>query len=135
MKFILLMLLASVLLACNDGLDIKQNYSFSVKTLPVPKKLKQGEVTALEFTIIKEGEYNKASYSFRYFQPEGKGVLMDNTGKVFPMNRLFPIANDEFTLLYQSTCSDAQTLDFVFMDNFGQEIEYSISFQNDSKKD
>lgn len=121
--------------SCSDSLDIKQDYSFSIKTLPVPKKLKQEEVTALEFTIIREGEYKKASYSFRYFQPDGKGVLMDNTGNAFPMNRLYPIVSDEFTLLYKSACAEAQTLDFVFVDNFGQEIEYSISFQNDSKKD
>lgn len=121
--------------SCSDSLDIKQDYSFSIKTLPVPKKLKQEEVTALEFIIVREGKYRNATYSFRYFQADGKGVLMDNTGKAFPMNRFHTITNDEFTVLYQSNCKDAQTLDFVFQDNFGQEIEYSISFQNDSKKD
>lgn len=129
------MLIGCLLLACNNSLDIKQDYAFSIKTLPVPKKLKQGEMTTLEFRIIREGIYKDAIYSFRYFQSEGDGILTNGSGKVFSMNRLYPIVSDEFILLYKSACAEAQTLDFVFVDNFGQEVEYSITFQNDSKKD
>lgn len=120
--------------SCSDSLDIKQDYTFRVKTLPVQKKLQNGETTTIEFTIVREGQYQKTAYSFRYFQPDGTGTLTDDTGKTYPMNRFHPIENDEFTVLYQSHCKEAQTLDFVFRDNFGQEVEYSISFQNNSSE-
>lgn len=120
--------------ACSDNLDIKQDYFFDVKTLPVPKKLQRGETTAIEFTIVREGQYEKATYSFRYFQSDGTGRLTDDTGKPYPMNRFHSIESNEFTVLYQSNCKEAQTLDFVFRDNFGQEVEYSVSFQNESSE-
>ncbi len=96
--------------------------------------MEAGKTVALKFTLVRERIYIEASYSFRYFKPDGKGVLTDDTGKKLVMNRLYRIKSDEFTLLYQSTCSEAQQLDFVFMDNFGQETEYAIAFQNANKE-
>ncbi len=135
MKYMILFLsIIGILCSCSSELDIKQDYSFSVKTLPLPKRLEQGETVALEFTLVREKIYKEADYSFRYFQSDGKGSLTDDTGQKLVMNRLYRIKSDEFTLLYQSACSEAQQLDFVFIDNFGQEVEYSVSFQNESKE-
>ncbi len=135
MKYIILLLsVVWGLYSCSSELDIKQDYSFSVKTLPLPKRLSTGESVALEFTLVREKIYKDAGYSFRYFQPDGKGSLTDDTGGELVKNRLYRIKSDEFTLLYQSACSEAQQLDFVFIDNFGQEVEYSVSFQNESKE-
>lgn len=135
MKYMILLLsVVWGLCSCSSDLDIKQDYSFSVKTLPLPKKLKQGKIVALEFSLVRERIYEDAEYSFRYFQPDGKGVLMDNTGQKLVMNRLYRLKGDEFTLLYQSACAEVQQLDFVFIDNFGQELEYSVAFQNENKE-
>lgn len=136
MKYLILLLsIIGILCSCSSELDIKQDYSFSVKTLPLPKRVEAGETVALEFTLVRERIYKEASYSFRYFQLDGKGVLTDDTGEKLVMNRLYRIKSDEFALLYQSTCSEAQQLDFVFMDNFGQEVEYSVTFQNETRKE
>ena len=135
MKYMILLL--SViwgLCSCSPDLDIKQDYSFSIKTLPLPKRLETGENVALEFTLVRERIYEDAEYSFRYFQPDGKGVLTDDTGQRLAMNRLYRIKSDEFTLLYQSACAEVQQLDFVFIDNFGQELEYSVTFQHENKE-
>ncbi len=135
MKYMILLLsIIGILCSCSSELDINQDYSFSVKTRPLPKRLEQGETVALEFTLVREKIYKEADYSFRYFQSDGKGSLTDDTGQKLVMNRLYRIKSDEFTLLYQSACSEAQQLDFVFIDNFGQEVEYSVSFQNESKE-
>lgn len=135
MKYMILLLSVVLgLCSCSSDLDIKQDYSFSVKTMPLPKKLKQGEIVALEFSLVREKIYKDAAYSFRYFQPDGKGVLTDDTGQKLVMNRLYRFKGDEFSLLYQSACSEAQQLDFVFIDSFGQELEYSVAFQNESKE-
>lgn len=81
------LLLSVVVCACSDDLDIKQDYRYSIETLPLPKSLKQGQTVAPEFSIIREGYYTGASYRFRYFQSEGEGTLKNDKGKTLVMNR------------------------------------------------
>ena len=127
--YILYMLLLSVVVcACNDDLDIKQDYGYSIEILPLPKLLKQGQTVALEFSIIREGYYTGTSYKFRYFQSEGEGTLKNDKGKTLVMNRFHDIASDNFVLNYKCLVEEQQQLDFVFEDNFGKRVEYSVKF-------
>lgn len=136
MKYVILFLsITWGLCSCTSGLDIKQDYPFGIKTYPLPRKLRQGETVALEFTLVRKERYKYAEYSFRYFQPEGKGFLTDDKGRELVMNRLYRINVERFTLLYRSSCLENQQLDFVFVDNFGQEVEYSVSFQSDRNEE
>ena len=41
--FLYTMLIACIVCACSDRLDIVRDYGYSVETLPLPKKLAQGE--------------------------------------------------------------------------------------------
>jgi hypothetical protein len=125
------MLLASIVCACNDRLDIIQDYGYSVETLPLPKKLVQGETVNLEFSIIREGYYRETTYKFRYFQSEGEGIL-SYKGEAVPMNRFREIETDGFVLVYQSTCDDRQQLDFVFENSFDKRVEYTVAFGGES---
>lgn len=128
-SYILYMLLLSVVIcACNDDLNIKQDYRYSIETLPLPKSLKQGQTVALEFSIIREGYYTGTSYKFRYFQSEGEGTLKNDKGKTLVMNRFHAIASDNFVLTYKCLVEEQQQLDFVFEDNFGQRVEYMVKF-------
>ena len=129
----LLMLLVVLGTACDDNLDVQQAYNFELSNLPIPKAIQNGETVAIEFTIHREGHYKNTQYSFRYFQDEGEGFLMNSKGEQLSMNRFHQIENDQFTLLYQSNCEDVQLLDFVFSDNFGNEKEYSTTFQHEAK--
>ena len=61
--------------ACNDSFDIQQAYPFTVKTLPVPKKLKVGETAEIRCQLVRGGYYQPTTYQIRYFQPDGKGKL------------------------------------------------------------
>lgn len=124
------MLVLFCLVSCAD-LDIKQDYDFNIKILPIPKKLKEGESAYLEFSILRSGYYKDAVFSFRYFQMDGKGALYNDGGNLFTMNRFYQV-EDHFKLIYQSRCGESQTLDFVFTDNFGKEVPFSISFQPDN---
>ena len=65
-------IMASLVLvtACNDGLDIQQTYPFTVKTLPVPKKLKVGETAEIRCQLVRGGDYQPTTYQIRYFQPD-----------------------------------------------------------------
>ncbi len=129
--FIYTLLLAVVACACSgcsDDLGIKRDYPYSVETLPLPKSLKKGESVALEFSIVREGNYDGTTYKFRYFQSEGEGMLTNNKGQTIPVNRFQPIAADDFVLTYTNLAEEQAQLDFVFEDNFGQRVEYTITF-------
>jgi hypothetical protein len=125
--FLYTMLIACIVCACSDSLDIVQDYGYRVETLPLPKSLKKGETVALEFSIVREGHYEGTAYKFRYFQSAGVGILTFNN-KTVPMNRFQEIDSDNFVLMYQCTCEEQQQLDFVFEDSFGKRMEHTISF-------
>jgi hypothetical protein len=131
--FLYTMLIACIVCACNDSLDIVQDYGYRVETLPLPKRIKQGETVALEFSIVREGYYKEASYRFRFFQSEGEGVLSYG-GKAIPVNRFQDISADNFVLTYQSLCDDQQQLDFVFENTFGRRVEYTVAFSGESEE-
>jgi hypothetical protein len=118
-------------LACNDSLDIVQDYGYRVETLPLPEKLKPGETVDLEFSIVREGYYKETAYRFRFFQSEGEGIL-SYQGKSVPVNRFQDIDSDNFVLTYQSLSkSQQQQLDFVFESNFGRRVEYIVAFSSE----
>ncbi len=129
--FLYTLLLAAVACACSgcsDDLDIRKCYPYSVETLPLPKSLKKGESVALEFSIVREGNYDGTTYKYRYFQSEGEGLLTNDKGQAIPVNRFQPIASDDFMLTYTNLAEEQAQLDFVFEDNFGQRVEYSVTF-------
>jgi hypothetical protein len=125
------MLIACIVCACSDRLDIVQDYGYRIETLPLLAKLQPGETVDMEFSIVREGYYKEAAYRFRYFQSEGEGTL-SYKGKVLPVNRFQEITSDNFVLTYQSLCDDQQQLDFVFVESiFGRQVEYSILFSSE----
>jgi hypothetical protein len=132
--FLYTMLIACIVCACSDRLDIVQDYGYGVETLPLPKSLERGETVALEFSILREGYYEETTYKFRYFQSEGTGILTYK-GNTVPVNRFQEIGSDNFVLTYQSSCDDQQQLDFVFENNFGQRVEYTSPVGGESAKE
>ena len=116
--------------ACNDSFDIQQAYPFTVKTLPVPKKLKVGETAEL----VRGGYYQPTTYQIRYFQPDGKGKLEMDNGTVFLPNDLYPLEKETFRLYYTSASTDQQTIDIYIIDSFGQMQQLTLSFNNDSEE-
>ena len=124
------LLLGAIACACSDDLSIRQSYTYSIGTLPLPQALENGEAVNLEFSIIREGYYEGTVYKFRYFQSSGEGILSNSKGNSIPVNRFQDIPYDDFVLTYQCTGEEQQQLDFIFMDNFGQMVEYTISFNS-----
>jgi hypothetical protein len=125
--FLYTMLIACIVCACNDHLDIVQDYEYSVETLPLPKTMTNGETVNLEFSILRAGNYSAEKYKFRYFESGGTGQLSFN-GKVIPVNRFQDITSDNFVLTYECQCEEQQTLDFVFENSFGRRVDYTITF-------
>jgi len=127
-----IMLLA---LACTDDLDIHKVYAFDLATMPVQKKIVQGEVAEIRCQIVKEGDYQDTQFYIRYFQPDGKGELRLDDGRVLLPNDLYPLKKETFRMYYTSHCTDQQVIDVYIEDNHGQVVQTTFSWQNDSGED
>ena len=134
-------LLLSLLLlcSCNDGVEIKQDYDFSLSSWYLQKQVEMGETVEIRFYLTREGDYDKARYELGYIQMDGKGEVFDSEGtrlinrEVIPLNAV-PGLNAErpekqvFTLFYRSTSTKRSKLKFFLRDNFNQEREMNVTF-------
>lgn len=138
MKGFLMLALAAVgtlLTACDKELDIRQAYAFRLETMPVQTRIVRGETAEIRCTLVREGKYDEARYTIRYFQPDGKGELRMDDGTVFQPNDRYPLTREMFRLYYTSASSDQQTIDIYIEDNFGQCEQLSFRFDNENKKE
>lgn len=81
---------------------------------------------------MREGRYDGARYTIRYFQPDGRGELRMDDGTVFLPNDRYPLDREVFRLYYTSRSDDQQTIDVYIEDNMGQVVQKNFTFQNDS---
>jgi hypothetical protein len=125
------LLLGVVVCGCNNELDIQQDYSFDLVTLPVQNKIAQGETAEIRCTLVREGEFKQAQYFIRYFQPDGKGELKMENGTVLLPNDLYPLEKMVFRLYYTSHSTDQQSIDIYIEDNFGQVVQKTFSWQSE----
>jgi hypothetical protein len=58
------MLIACIVSACSGELSINQVYSFDLLTMPVPKKIVEGETVEIRLKIVREGDYAIRSFTF-----------------------------------------------------------------------
>ncbi len=129
--FLYTLLLGAIACACSDDLDIHQSYSFDLVSMPVQKKIAEGETAEIRCQLVKEGNYEQARFFIRYFQPDGMGELRLDDGTLFKPNDLYPLNKTTFRLYYTSRCTDQQTIDVYIEDSFGQVVQKTFSFQND----
>ena len=125
-------LLAFGFASCDDGLDVMQAYPFTVETMPVPKELAQGETAEIRCELVREGEFDGAVYTIRYFQYDGEGTLKLDNGLVFQPNDCYLLENEKFRLYYTSECDESQSLTITVEDNFGNSFEWETEFNNDT---
>ncbi len=130
--FLYTLLLSAIVCACSDDMDINKVYAFDLVCMPVQKKIVQGEVAEIRAQIVKEGEYQDTKFYIRYFQSDGKGELRLDDGRVLLPNDLYPLKKETFRMYYTSHCTDQQVIDVYIVDSFGQVIQKTFSFQNDS---
>ena len=118
--------------ACDDDLDVTQAYPFTVETMPVPKELAQGETAEIRCELVREGEFDGAVYTIRYFQYDGEGTLKLDNCLVLQPNDRYLLENGKFRLYYTSECDESQSLTITVEDNFGNACEWELEFNNDS---
>ena len=118
---------------CDHELDNQQTYTFTVETMTVQKHIAKGQTAEIRCTLKRQGRFEDARYTIRYFQPDGKGRLKMDNGTIFKPNDRYPLTTEEFRLYYTSASSDQQTIDVYVEDNFGQTAK--LSFEFNSQKD
>ena len=59
--------------SCNDKLDVLQAYYFNLTTMPIQKRIQQGETAEIRCQLKKSGNYDNAQFYISYFLPDGKG--------------------------------------------------------------
>lgn len=128
-----------LLCSCNDGVDIKQDYDFSLSSWYLQKQVEMGETVEIRFYLTRKGDYDKARYELGYIQMDGKGEVFDSEGtrlinrEVIPLDAVPDLDTTNpkkqvFTLFYRSTSTKRSELKFFLRDNFNQEREMNITF-------
>lgn len=77
-------MMACLLSSCDNELEVRQAYPFTLETMPVQTKIVKGETAEIRCTLHREGRYDEARYTIRYFQPDGKGTLRMDDGTAIP---------------------------------------------------
>ena len=129
------LLLAAIVCACSDDIDIRQSYEFKVTHLPVPKKIKKGETVEIRCQLERSGRYENTSYKFRYFQPDGAGSLRMNNSEPFLPNDYYDLTNESFNFYYTSQSENQQTIDIYFFDSEGNSFVLNFSFNNENPEE
>ena len=119
--------------ACDRELDVEQSYPFTLEMMPVQKHIAKGQTAEIRCTLKRQGRFEDARYTIRYFQPDGRGRLRMDNGTVFKPNDRYPLTKEEFSLYYTSASTDQQMIDVYVEDNFGQTVK--LSFEFNSQKD
>ena len=120
--------------ACDRNLDVLQSYPFTVETMPVQKDIIKGQTAEIRCTLKRGGDFTDTRYTIRYFQPDGKGMLMMDNGMVFKPNDRYPLTKDVFRLYYTSFSTDRQTIDVYVEDSFGRMQQRTFSFNNEKEE-
>ncbi len=124
-----MMLLA---VACSDSMDVNTVYRFDLQTMPVQKKIIEGETAEIRCQLVKEGNFADTRYYIRMFQVDGKGELRMDDGTAFVPNDLYLLTKETVRLYYTSRCTDQQSIDVYIEDSHGQVVQKTFSWQNES---
>ena len=76
------------LAACDNELDIQQEYPFTVESMPVADEIAGDETVEIRLEIKPSGNFTGTVYTLRYFQPDGKGSLKMEDGTVLKPNTI-----------------------------------------------
>ena len=109
--------------ACNDGLDIQTKYLFTVETMPVPNELKR------------EGRWEDARYTIRWFLFDGEGTLKLDDGTVLLPNDRYPLEKETFRLYYTRLSDEQSSFTVWVEDSDGQAVELEYDFNADNDKE
>lgn len=123
-------------MSCDDGLDVTQEYPFTVEAMPAQDEVAYGETVELRLSIVENGGFDGTVYTLRYFQTDGKGRLEMEDGTVMKPNDRYLLGKKEFRLYYTSlSIGDAQSIDLYVENNWGGVEKLTFDFNADDGDD
>lgn len=139
-------LAALFLYACNDKLDVEQEYDFSLSSWHLQSAIRKGESMEIRLTLHRSGDFQDTRYYIGYIQMEGKGEVYDKNGTRLVNRELHELEtitdldqsdpNEQvFTLFYKSLSSKSSQIRLVVVDSFNQERTLDIAFENNSEEE
>ena len=75
-----LALLACTLAGCDDRLEVRQAYDFSLSSWYLQEGIEPDETVEIRLTLNREGDYREARYRIGYIQLEGDGEVFETDG-------------------------------------------------------
>ena len=75
-----LALLACTFTGCDDRLEVRQAYDFSLSSWYLQEGIAPDETVEIRLTLDREGDYREASYRIGYIQLEGDGEVFAADG-------------------------------------------------------
>ena len=126
-----LALLACTLAGCDDHLEVRQAYDFSLSSWYLQEGIEPDETVEIRLTLNREGDYREARYRVGYIQLEGDRELTELSG-IAGLDTT-DILRQVFTLFYRNTGEDNPGIRFVAVDNFGVERTLDIPFSIEDK--
>ena len=130
-KLLAVLIGSLTLFSCDKNeLEIRQNFPFELKVMPVPKDITNGGTVEIRITIEQAGHYLGAQYFIRYFQFDGQGTLRYYDQPKYLPNDLYPLQAEQFRLYYTSQSSVSQSFDVWISDNCGNEKQLSFQFNS-----
>ncbi|UKB78598.1 DUF3872 domain-containing protein [Chryseobacterium sp. MEBOG07] len=116
------------LASCDKELDVKTDFPFELKVMPVPKSITKGETVTIRCTLKPQGNYKGTEYYIRYFQFDGRGKLQLGNNKPLKPNDSYSLTEQQFRLYYVSESNVTQAFDVWISNNHGHEQKVSFQF-------
>lgn len=137
----LIVVVAFIFGACNDDIEVQQEYDFAITTWHLQEEVSPGEEVEMRFTLRRQGDFKGASYDIGYIQMQGSGVVYDLSGTALinrekvPLKRIVGLDESDpytqiFTLFYRSVGEEKSELQFFVVDNFGRQHELLVVFDS-----
>lgn len=119
-------------LSCEQNLDIKNDYDFSITMQKFRTDIVLGETVELEYFINREGDYVGAEYYVSYFIRKGEGTLSDSDYNVLEKNTYYKVNPDTFKLYYTAHRGSNHEIELIIKDSFGKKKELTIDLSTNN---
>ena len=134
------------LYACNDKLNVQQEYDFSLSCWHLQSAIRKDESVEMRLTLNRSGNFRDTRYYIGYIHMEGKGEVYDKNGTRLVNRELHELEtitdldqsnpNEQvFTLFYKSLSSKSSQIRLVVVDSFNQERTLDIAFEKSSEEE
>ncbi len=125
----IIIVISIIFVSCQDNdLELKQNFPFEIKIMPVPGQIKENETVEIRMSLETASNFSDTKYTIRYFQYEGTGKLRHYSDAPYIPNDIYVLSQKEFRLYYTSESAESHKFSIWINDSFGNERKVDFEF-------